>query len=336
MKDYLSLLTAGTDLSCSQSYAVMQNFLEYPYEQQCAFLALLSAKKESMEELFGLQQALQEHTQPLHTRFDVVDMVGTGGDGIGSFNISTAASLLIASSGAYVAKHGGRSASSLSGSSDVLTELGIQTVQNQQQLNLELSQHHFSFILAPVFNPIFKQFATLRKSLQMPTAFNILGPLLNPLRPRRQVIGVYRSDLVAKIALILRELGSIHALVVHAEDGLDEFSVSSATQVAELKNGIIREYQITPQEVGLKLAPLESILGGTPAENAVIISELLTNQRQGPMLDILLFNAAAGLYVAGIAATIAEGITIARRLITTQKAGNLLASLQRSHSCQNS
>jgi anthranilate phosphoribosyltransferase len=328
MKKYIQRLIAKDNLSRLESYNLFNLMKNAPVDQQAAVLALLRAKNETVEELLGARDFFFAQTIQIKSPYDVVDIVGTGGDGFGTFNISTAASLVVASCGLYVAKHGGKSATSKAGSADVIEALGIYTTDVSEGL----SRNNYAYLRGSLFNAALKQYAPLRKSLSFPTIFNILGPLMNPTSPKKQVIGVYRKDLVIKVAQILESLGSEHALVVHSEDGLDELSVSAPNHIAELKNGNISQYIINPADVGLAVSSLSEVLGGSVLENAQIIKDILLGKIIGPKLDIVLLNSAAGLLVAGAALSFQEAIEIAREAISSGKTAALLNQLQNEES----
>ncbi len=328
MKKYIDKLIVGQNLSRQEAYDLFVQFETINIEQKSAIIALLAAKKESVEELLGARDFLLKQTSPIICDYDVVDIVGTGGDGIGTFNISTAASIVVASCGAYVAKHGGRSATSASGSTDVIESLGINLHDSAAKITDSLSQNHYAYIWAPLFNPILKTYGSLRKNLGFPTIFNILGPLINPTYPKRQAIGVYRKDLVAKLAIIFKNDGSKHSLIMHSADGLDEISVSAATYITEVKNGAIKEYKITPRDFGLAMSSLDEAFGGLANQNAKIINGIFAGEILGAKLDIVLLNAAAGLVVAGIASDLYHGVEIARNAILSGKALALLTKLR--------
>lgn len=292
--------------------------------QKGALLAIMSTRQESVEELASASKYLLKRSIKMHSNQNCIDIVGTGGDGLKTFNISTAASFVIASCGVKVAKHGGRSVSSISGSADVLEELGIPFYEIEESINQSLNKNNYVYLWAPLFNPFLKALAPLRQELGIPTLLNIVGPLINPMRPRRQVVGVYRADLVLKVAKVLQMLGSTNAMVVHSLEGLDELSVSSPTKIAHLENGNIFEYEITPEQVCLKNYPLKEIQGGDPKENAALIKDIFSNKRKGACLDVVLLNAAAGLIVAGCVSNFEEGIEMAKIAITSGATLNLL------------
>lgn len=328
MKFFMKKILNQSSFSIEESYDLFQQFNISPLEQQAAILALLQTNPYNAELLIGARQYLYEQTTKITSSYKIIDIVGTGGDNIGTFNISTAASILVASCDVFVAKHGGRSVTSQSGSADVLEKLKLPTPTDEQSIQKNLSEHHFVYLSAALFNPLLQQFKHLRKNLAIPSIFNLLGPLLNPLSPKRVVIGVYHQNLIHPMIETLKNLGFIHSLVIHSSDGLDEFSISAPTYVAELKNSHIQYYTVRPQDLGLEQANLNTVLGGTPSENADIITNILCGKLQGPKLDIVLLNAAAGLLVANKAPDLISGIKIARLAIESQKTSQLLNKLQ--------
>jgi len=328
--DFLKQLVAGVQFTPEQMYELCSTLAMAPQSQQAATLALLSARRETVDELTGaLKYFLDQSTKFDYTQ-DVIEVVGTGGDGLKTFNISTAASLVVASCGLKVAKHGGRAATSISGSMDALEALHIPLYDNVKQIKESLDQYNYVAIWAPLFNPFMKSLAPLRRELGIPTMLNILGPIANPLRPKRQVIGVNRRDLMYKIAQVLQRSGSTHSIIVHGQDGLDELSISAPTYVAELKNNTISEYEVKPEDFGLKRAPLNEIVGGTPTENAKIIKDIFASRQTGAPLDIVLLNAAAGLVVGERASNFQEGVAIAREAIQSGRTLELLNNLNSS------
>lgn len=316
------------NLTQKEAYELFNEFAAYEPEKQSAVLALLRAKKETTEEIFGGLQYFAQHSINITHDLEVVDIVGTGGDGMGTFNISTAASIVMASCGVLVAKHGGRSATSKAGSQDVVQALGIQIPQTAEESLKTLQQTNYTYLWAPLFNEELKKYGGLRQKLGFPTILNTLGPLLNPMRPKRCLIGVYRKDLVQKVAEVLAAQMVNHALVVHSDDGLDELSISSNTHVIEVKGISIKEYDLIPQDFGFSKTQLSDVRGGDATENATIICDILSGAIKGPKLDIVLLNAAAGLYVAGKSASIAEGVPLVKAAIEKGKAIQWLNKLR--------
>ena len=333
MNSIICQLLEKKSLSTSQAYDLLLQLEQNTPEQQATILSLLATKGESIEEILGaraflIQQSSFDPNLSKQCPPDTIDIVGTGGDGIGTFNISTAASFVIASCGVPVAKHGGRSATSLAGSTDVMAALNIPIYPTSTQVMQSLQDNQYTYIAGPYFNPTLKAFGAIRKQLGFPTLFNILGPLLNPLNLKRQVIGVYRKELVPIVASVLQKTGSIHALVVHAEEGLDEFSVSGLSYVAEVTPTEIREYTVFPEKLGFQPSSLQDVIGGTPDVNASLIQALFLNQLHDAKLDIVLLNAAAGLLVADKVTTLSDGVNLARAAIASGQTMALLRRLQ--------
>ncbi|MCL4162043.1 UNVERIFIED_CONTAM: hypothetical protein GTU68_009623 [Idotea baltica] len=316
------------NLTQKESYNLFNEFATYDLEKQSSILALLRAKIETTEEIFGALQCFSQYSTNITHDLDVVDIVGTGGDGIGTFNISTAASIVMAACDVFVAKHGGRSATSQSGSQDVIEALAIQIPKTAKEALQYLRKTNYTYLWAPLFNEELKKYGGLRRRLGFPTIFNILGPLLNPMRPKRCVIGVYRRDLMQKVAEVLITQGINHALVVHSDDGLDEISISDITHVIEIKNSNIREYILNPEDFGFSKAELSDVKGGGAKENAELINNILSGEVTGPKLDIVLLNAAAGLYIAGKSTNILDGILLAKNAVKQGKAITLLNKIR--------
>jgi anthranilate phosphoribosyltransferase len=285
--------------------------------QKSALLVALRMKGETPDEITGAALAMRERVTPLSVERDhLVDTCGTGGDGRGTFNISTIAAIVAAAAGANVAKHGNRAVSSACGSADLLSALGVTIDLDAAQMSEVLRRTGIAFLFAPKLHPAMGAVAAVRRELGVRTLFNILGPLTNPAFARRQVLGVYAPHLVEIVARVLHALGAEHALVVHSHDGLDEISVSAPTHVAEVRNGEVRTYELTPGEAGVTMHPLEAVLGGDAAENARIALAVLEGEG-GARRDIVIANAGAALYVGGLASTIREGVEKAWQAIAS-------------------
>lgn len=312
MNTLINKLLSAQALLREESYALFSSLHTFSCALQVAILTALRVKKESAEEILGALDFFRTQSHVFSSPRTVIDIVGTGGDGVGTFNVSTAASLLVARCGVYVAKHGGRAISSKAGSQDVIAALGSTPACSIASAVESLERDHYVYLSAPAFNQGFKRFGLLRKQLGFPTIFNILGPLLHPMQPKRLVIGVYRPDLVTTIAQVLCVQGVEHALVVHALDGLDELSVSAPNVVAEIKAGQIVEYLIDATTLGLPRANVRDVLGGDALENVRIIQGILSGAITGPKADIVVLNAAAGLYVAGLVDNLQEGVVHCR------------------------
>src|SRR5947209_18263300 len=247
--------------------------------QKSAFLIALRMKGETADEITGAAMAMRERVTPLQTNgANVIDTCGTGGDGRGTFNISTVAAIVAAGAGANVAKHGNRAVSSSCGSADLLTALGVHIDLDAPRMSEVLRRTGISFLFAPKLHPAMGAVAGVRRELGVRTIFNVLGPLTNPAFAKRQVLGVYADHLVDVIARVLLALGAEHAIVVHSRDGLDEISVSAPTRVREVRGGAIRQYELTPDEVGVQTHPIEAIAGGDAAQNARIARAILEGE----------------------------------------------------------
>ncbi len=287
--------------------------------QIAALLVALHMRGETVDEIVGFAEAIRAAATPLpltrYSALDVsgterdalVDTCGTGGDASGTFNISTATALCVAGAGVRVAKHGNRSASSKCGSADVVEALGVNISLPPERIAACLEQVGIAFLFAPAMHSAMKYVHSARRELRLPTVFNLLGPLTNPANASAQVVGVYSADLVEKLAEALAMLGLRRALVVHGNDGLDEITITGPTRVAEMRDGRVRAYEVTPEEFGLDRAPLDAISGGDVRENAAIIREILDGKKSARR-DVVLLNAAAALVAAGRAATMQEGI----------------------------
>ena len=283
-----------------------------------ALLIGLRVKKETIGEIAAAASEMREFAArvPVDDPRHLVDIVGTGGDGAHTFNISTAAMFVCAAAGAKVAKHGNRSVSSKSGSADVLEALGAVIELPPEAVARCIAQTGFGFMFAPIHHPAMRHVAPVRKELGVRTIFNILGPLTNPAGAPNILMGVFHADLVGIQARVLQRLGASRALVVHGRDGLDEITLAGGTLVAELRDGQIQEYEILPGEFGLAMADLREIRVDSPAQSREMLLGVLADQ-PGPARDIVLLNAGAALYVAGVAGSIGEGVEQAARAIAT-------------------
>jgi anthranilate phosphoribosyltransferase len=293
--------------------------------QKTALLIALRMKGETVDEITGAAMAMRERVTPLTVdREQIIDTCGTGGDGRGTFNVSTLAALVAAGAGASVAKHGNRAVSSSCGSADVLSALGVNIDLDAARMSDVLRRTGISFLFAPKLHPAMGAVAAIRRELGVRTIFNVLGPLTNPAFARRQVLGVYSLHLVDVVARVLLALGADHAMVVHSHDGLDEISISASTCVCEVRDGELRSYELKPEEIGIERHDIEGISGGDARENANIAREILGGA-SGARAEIVAANAGAALYVAGAAPTIRDGVTMARESIAS---GSAMAKLQ--------
>jgi anthranilate phosphoribosyltransferase len=330
-KDVLNQLLAGNDLSHAQMLTVMQQVMggELNEAQIAAFLIALRVKGETVDEIAAAATVMRQ----LSTKVTItdtahlVDTCGTGGDGIQTFNVSTVSAFVAAAAGAKVAKHGGRSVSSTCGSADVLEALGVNVNKTADEVAGSVNEIGIGFMFAPNHHSAMKYAAPVRKALGVRTIFNLLGPLTNPASARRQVMGVFDKDLTGKLAQVLQKLGSEHVLVVHGADGMDEISFTGDTYVAELKDGEVVEYTVNPTQFGLDLHDLKAIQIQNATESKAMIMAVLTGKK-GAARDIVLMNAGAAIYTAGIATTLAQGIQVAAQMIDEGKALAKLEALQ--------
>jgi anthranilate phosphoribosyltransferase len=326
--EVLKRLMAQQSLDRSEARAVIASITEGPVPPSLtgALLAAWATKGETAEELTGAAEALRERVIPIRVEKDIyVDTAGTGGDGQDTFNISTAAALVAAGAGVTVAKHGNRAVSSRCGSADVLGTLGVELELTPEQVSECVERAGIGFLFASRLHPAFGAVATIRRELRVRTLFNLLGPLVNPAGARHQVMGVYADSWVPVVGEVLAALGARHALVVHGQ-GLDEIAVTGPTRVADVKDGQVREYEVTPQSLGLQIWTPEALKGGTPEQNARILRDVLAGQRGGPR-DAVLANAAAALYVAGAVNALEDGVKLAARTIDSGDSEACLARL---------
>jgi anthranilate phosphoribosyltransferase len=295
--------------------------------QKSALLVALRMKGETPDEITGAAMAMRERVTPLDVdREGLIDTCGTGGDGRGTFNISTIAAIVAAAAGAPVAKHGNRAVSSSCGSADLLSALGVVIELDAGQMSTVLRRTGIAFLFAPKLHPAMGAVAGVRRELGVRTLFNVLGPLTNPAFANRQIIGVYAPHLVEVVARVLQALGAEHALVVHSHDGLDEISVSAPTRVAEVRDGAVHLYELTPDDLGVLTHDLEALAGGDAAENVRIARAVLDGE-EGARRDIVAANAGAALYVAGLVPTIAAGVEMAHQAIASGGAKDKLQEL---------
>jgi anthranilate phosphoribosyltransferase len=323
---------AHQDLAEDEAAAVMHEVMEgrAPVITLAALLAALRMKGERPAEIVGFAKAMRAHAVALsRPAGDVFDTCGTGGDRSGTFNISSAAALVVAAAGVRVAKHGNRSVSSRCGSADVFEALGVKVDAPPAVVEAGLHAANIAFFFAPTFHPAMRHAGQVRRELGLRTAFNLLGPLTNPAGARRQIVGVPRSELTELLARALQRLGSERAWVVHGADGIDEISTTGYTKISECRNGTVQTFYLHPADVGLAKAAPADLQGGDAATNAAIVTEVL-NGAQGPARDIVLLNAGAALFVAGRASSIRDGIAAAAAAIDSGRARATLAAMVRS------
>lgn len=321
IKEAITKLAARESLSYTEAEQVMHEIMsgEASPVQMSAYLTALSLKGETIDEVTGSASGMRKHCIRLLHDMDVLEIVGTGGDGANSFNISTTSALVVSAAGVPVAKHGNRAASSRCGAADVLEALGVNISVSPERSTELLNEIGICFLFAQNYHIAMKYVAPVRRELGIRTVFNILGPLSNPAGANMQVMGVYDESLVEPLAKVLNNLGVKRALVVYGEDCLDEISISAATKVCEVRDKSFTSYTITPEQFGFCRCQKEDLVGGTPQENAEITRAILSGKK-GPKTDAVLFNSAAALYVAGKAESIENGIAMAREVIESGKA----------------
>jgi len=293
-----------------------------------AILMGLRIKGETIDEITGFAKSMREHSLHIKpTNPNLVDTCGTGGDLSHTFNISTVSALVAAGAGVSIAKHGNRSVSSKSGSADLLESLGVKIDIDPKKVEKCINEIGIGFMFAPSFHPAMKFAGVTRREIGVRTIFNILGPLTNPAGAGLQILGVYSEALCEKMAEVLKKLGTRHALIVHGMDGMDELSISSETKISKLKEGNIKNYSIKPEDFGLVRAPKESIKVQNIEESRVVSVEILEKHEDGPKMDVILLNAAAAIYISGLAKDIKEGIIKAKESIRSNSALNKLKQL---------
>lgn len=324
IKEAIVKIVNKQDLSYDEAYTVMNEIMsgETTPTQNAAFLSALStksAKAETTDEIAGCAAAMRDHATRVETGMDVFEIVGTGGDNAGSFNISTTSALVAAAGGMKVAKHGNRAASSLCGTADCLEALGVNIQQDPEKCVELLKEAGMCFFFAQKYHTSMKYVGAIRKELGFRTVFNILGPLTNPGTPRMQLLGVYDEYLVQPLAQVLINLGVERGMVVYGQDKLDEISLSAPTTVCEFKDGWMKNYVIRPEDFGLSTCSKSELKGGTPTENAAITRAILSGEKS-PKRDAVLMNAGAALYIGGKADSMADGIRLAAELIDSGKA----------------
>lgn len=328
--DSIKRAVDGKHLGRDEMYEVFGHVMDGKASdvQKSALLVALRMKGETAEEITGAALAMRERVTPLDvdSRESLVDTCGTGGDARGTFNISTIAALVAAGAGANVAKHGNRAVSSSCGSADLLAALGVNLDLDAARMSVVLRNAGIAFLFAPKLHTAMSAVASVRKELGVRTIFNVLGPLTNPAFAQRQVLGVYAERLVETVARVLAALGAVHAMVVHSRDGLDEISVSAPTLVCEVRDGEVRTYELTPDEIGVGTHTLDELAGGDIRANADIARAVLGG-RNGARHDVVIANAGAALYVAGMAPTIRDGVALAHESIVSGNAQRKLEQL---------
>lgn len=332
IKEAIEKIVLKEDLTYDEAYAVMNEIMngETTPTQNAAFLAALSTKStkaETIDEISGCAQAMREHALSVDGGdMDTLEIVGTGGDRAGSFNISTTTAFVAAAAGIKVAKHGNRAASSKSGTADCLEALGANINLEPEKCVSLLEDAGFCFFFAQKYHTSMKYVGSIRRELGFRTVFNILGPLTNPIKPSRQLLGVYDEYLLEPLAKVLTSLGVKNGMVVYGREKLDELSTAGETAVCEFNNGEYSSYVLTPEQFGLTRSTKKDLEGGTPEENAKITRDILSGKDKGPKYETVLMNAGAALYISGKATDIADGIGKARELIDN---GEALKAMER-------
>ena len=337
IREAISHIAAGAALSEDEAAAVMEEIMtgSATPAQMGAFLTALRLRPggETVEEIAGMARIMREKAVQVHLDAKVLthalDTCGTGGDGAGTFNVSTAAGIVAAAAGAHVAKHGNRSATSRCGSADVLEALGARIDLGPEQVANCVQQVGFGFMFAPAYHPAMKHVGPARREIGIRTVFNILGPLTNPAHTPYQVLGVADGSLLRKMGEVLLHMGCQHALIIHGEDGIDECSLSAPTRVCEVRHGEeLREYTITPEQVGLSRASdPQTLQGGDPAYNANLLRDLLDGKANGPAADMLCLNAGAALLASEQVESLVDGVKLARSTLREGKARQRLADV---------
>ena len=332
IKEAIEKIVLKEDLTYDEAYTVMNEIMngETTPTQNAAFLAALSTKStkaETIDEISGCAQAMREHALTVDGGdMDTLEIVGTGGDRAGSFNISTTTAFVAAAAGIKVAKHGNRAASSKSGTADCLEALGANINLEPEKCVSLLEDAGFCFFFEQKYHTSMKYVGSIRRELGFRTVFNILGPLTNPIKPSRQLLGVYDEYLLEPLAKVLTSLGVKNGMVVYGREKLDELSTAGETAVCEFNNGEYNSYVLTPEQFGLTRSTKKDLEGGTPEENAKITRDILSGKDRGPKFETVLMNAGAALYIAGKATDIADGIGKARELIDN---GEALKAMER-------
>lgn len=319
MKQLLARCIEGSTLSEAEAEYVMDQIMtgNATSSQIASLISILRFRGETVDEIVGFAKSMKNHMRTLNCPFHLVDTCGTGGDGASTFNISTAAALVVSSLQVKVAKHGNRAFSSKSGSADVLETLGLNIQTTEEDAIESLENDHMTFLFAPMFHSSMKHAVIPRKEIGFRTVFNILGPLANPANAKRQVIGVFSSVYAEKMAHALERLGAEHVLLVTGHDGLDEISITCPTDIVELKNGQITKYVLSPEDVGFETGHLSDIQVADSVESAKLIRDIFSGEAPESAVNIVALNAGAALYVAGKAASLKDGAQLAKDAINS-------------------
>ena len=326
IKEAIIKLSKKQDLSYEEAEQVMNEIMEGQASdvQKSAYLTALSMKGENIDEITASAAGMRAHCIKLLHNMDVLEIVGTGGDGANSFNISTTSAMVIAAAGVPVAKHGNRAESSRSGAADVLEALGVQIDLPPKRSAELLHEIQICFLFAQNYHIAMKYVAPIRKELGIRTVFNILGPLSNPAGANMELMGVYEQELVEPLAQVMAKLGVVRGMVVYGQDKLDEISMSAPTSVCEIRDGWFQSYEITPEQFGYTRCAKTELTGGTPEENAEITKSILRGEERGAKRCAVCLNAGAAIYIAGKARSMEEGVRMAERIIDDGRAMNKL------------
>jgi anthranilate phosphoribosyltransferase len=330
-QEKLKELVTGTTLSEQEAEGMMDEIMDGKASpaQIAGFLSILSLRGETVEELTGCVRSMRAHAKQMNSSRELMDIVGTGGDGTATFNISTASAIVLSALGVDVAKHGNRSVSSTSGAADVLEALGIPVRMTPEEAEQQLQRTHMCFLFAPIYHASMKYAVAPRKALGFRTIFNLLGPLTNPAGAQRQLLGVYSEKAAEAYAHAVSSLGTHRTLIVSGEDGMDEISVTGATRCLLVEGGQIRRFTLTPESVGLVSGRISDIQVGNPDESAALIERILNGEKANQAArNAVLLNAGAGLFVAGRTGTIAEGVHEADQAIIDGSARQQLSLLR--------
>ncbi|HII17499.1 TPA: anthranilate phosphoribosyltransferase [Candidatus Woesearchaeota archaeon] len=328
IQEAIAKLLTRSDLTSPEAEAVMDEVMSGAATQAQigGLLVALRMKGESIDEIASFARVMRKKAITIHPNGELLDVVGTGGDGLHTFNISTASAIVAAGAGVKVAKHGNRSVSSTSGAADVLTKLGVNIALEPAQVEACINEMGIGFMFAPAFHKAMKYAIAPRRELGVRTVFNVLGPLTNPAGAQRLLVGVYDHAMTEPIATVLGKLGQKAAMVVHGQ-GMDEITITGTTQISEYRDGHVRTYELDPQEIGIAYADRSVLTCKSPEESAALITAILEGKEKGPRRDIILLNAAAALMVAGKAQSFREGVAIAAETIDSGKAKRKLQEL---------
>ena len=327
-RPHFETVASGGTLSEEEAASAFDAIMEggVPELQLAGFLVTMRARGETVDEIAGAVRAMRGKMRKVNAPAGAIDVVGTGGDAKGTYNVSTATAFVLAGAGVPVAKHGNRAVSSKSGAADVLENLGVNLAMTPEDAEACLAEAGIAFLFAPTYHPAMRHAAPVRAGLKLRTIFNLLGPLSNPAGTQRQLLGVFSDVWLEPLAEAMRRLGAEHVWVIHGAGGIDELSTMGPSQVVELKDGVLRRFQVGPEDLKLKPVTLAELVGGAPADSAAAIRELLAG-KPGPFRDIVLLNAAAAFVIAGKADALKDGMELAAASIDEGKAAAALERL---------